>query len=123
MQNCTVYGSKEPGSFYTSIKKKGTSSYFVILYDPTLTATKTSSYFSRTHVAVDLYLSQQEADCKKMVDAAVDTFGGLNVAFNNAGIYMAASLAETSDEMATSLLDINLKSHVFCYKYQVNILL
>ena len=61
----------------------------------------------------------QEADCKKMVDIAVSTYGGLHVAFNNHGIYQTNSFAEMTDEMATSLLDINLKSLIFCFKYEV----
>lgn len=54
-----------------------------------------------------------------MVDMAVSTFGGLNIAFNNHGIFSTASFAEFTAEMASSLFDVNLKSLVFCFKYQV----
>ncbi|CAM9188291.1 unnamed protein product [Sphacelaria rigidula] len=63
--------------------------------------------------------ASKEADCKNMVDMAVSTYGGLHVAFNNHGIFQGSSFAEMTDEMATSLLDINLKSLIFCFKYEI----
>lgn len=61
----------------------------------------------------------QEDDCKNMVDTAVNTFGGLHVAFNNAGVFMAAPLADVTQEIASKILDTNLKALIFCFKYQV----
>lgn len=61
----------------------------------------------------------QEADCKNMVDTAVETFGGLHVAFNNAGVYRSASLADITEEEINAMLDINVKSLAFSFKYQV----
>lgn len=66
-----------------------------------------------------LPLTSQEADCKNMVDAAVNKFGGLHVAFNNAGMFMATPFAEATEEMTSAIFDTNLKSLVFCFKYQV----
>ena len=51
----------------------------------------------------------------------METFGGLHVAFNNAGVFMAALFSEITEDMASKIFDINLKSLVFCFKYQVRI--
>lgn len=61
----------------------------------------------------------QEADCKKMVDTAVEKFGALHVAFNNAGIVRAGSFADITAENIDALLDTNVKSLAWCFKYQV----
>lgn len=57
-----------------------------------------------------------------MVDEALSKFGGLHVVFNNAGTFAAAPLAEMTEEMTDSILNINLKALVFCFKYQVHLL-
>ena len=61
----------------------------------------------------------QEADCKKMVDTAVEKFGALHVAFNNAGIFRTSSLADITEEAIDASLNVNVKSLAFCLKYQV----
>ncbi len=63
--------------------------------------------------------ASQEADCKKMVDTAVEKFGALHVAFNNAGIFRAGLFAGITEETIDSLLDTNVKSLAWCFKYQV----
>ena len=54
-----------------------------------------------------------------MVDVALEAFGGLHVAFNNAGVFLAAPFADITEDVVSKLIDINLKSLVFCFKYQV----
>eukprot|EP00904_Undaria_pinnatifida_P012051 jgi/Undpi1/7977/HiC_scaffold_24.g10449.m1 len=61
----------------------------------------------------------KEADCKRMVDAAVERFGGLHVAFNNAGTIGKGTFAEITEESASKMIDVNFKSLVFCFKYQI----
>lgn len=61
----------------------------------------------------------QETDCKKMVDTALDKFGALHVAFNNAGVFKAAPFAEITEEAVDAMMDINIKALAFCFKYQV----
>lgn len=58
-----------------------------------------------------------------MVDTAIETFGALHVAFNNAGIYKATPFQEITEETVDSLLNINVKSLAWCLKYQVNAIL
>eukprot|EP00904_Undaria_pinnatifida_P012052 jgi/Undpi1/7978/HiC_scaffold_24.g10450.m1 len=61
----------------------------------------------------------KEDDCKRMVEVAVETFGGLHVAFNNAGVVSKATVTDITDEAASKMIDVNFKSLVFCFKYQI----
>ncbi|CAN0502222.1 unnamed protein product, partial [Scytosiphon promiscuus] len=54
-----------------------------------------------------------------MVDAAVEKFGGLHVAFNNAGTFAVGTFADITEESMNKMLDVNFKSLVYCFKYQV----
>ena len=60
-------------------------------------------------------------DVKRMVDMAVETFGQLNVLYNNAGIMPGddTSVIETSEEMWSTVLDVNLKSIFLCCKHGI----
>jgi NAD(P)-dependent dehydrogenase (short-subunit alcohol dehydrogenase family) len=52
----------------------------------------------------------ETADVEAMVDAAVETFGGLDYAFNNAGIGGGETpTAETPEDHWTAVLDVNLR--------------
>jgi NAD(P)-dependent dehydrogenase (short-subunit alcohol dehydrogenase family) len=50
------------------------------------------------------------ADCAAAVEAAVRAFGGLQLLVNNAGIGAHATVAETSDETWTDVLETNLSA-------------
>jgi NAD(P)-dependent dehydrogenase (short-subunit alcohol dehydrogenase family) len=50
------------------------------------------------------------AGCDAMVAAAVDTFGGLDVLYNNAAIQMSGRLVETTEEMWDSTIATNLSA-------------
>ncbi|HJC60690.1 MAG TPA: glucose 1-dehydrogenase [Candidatus Dietzia intestinigallinarum] len=52
-------------------------------------------------------------DLRTMVRKAVDTFGGLDVLVNNAGIETRTSLLETSEEDYDKVMSVNLKSAFF----------
>lgn len=54
-----------------------------------------------------------------MVDTAVDTYGGLHVAFNNAGIYRRVPFVDITEEDLDAVLGTNVKSVAWCFKYQV----
>jgi 3-oxoacyl-[acyl-carrier protein] reductase len=48
--------------------------------------------------------------CEHLVDAATETFGGLDLVFANAGVTLRAPLEETSDELWQRLIEANLAS-------------
>ncbi len=70
--------------------------------------------FQRCNVA-------DEQDVIALVKAAVDTYGRLDIAFNNAGIEgEAATTPNCSIENFDLNMDVNLKGVFMCMKYQIN---
>jgi glucose 1-dehydrogenase len=53
------------------------------------------------------------ADLQKLVDAAVEKLGRLDIMVNNAGIETRTSVLDTTEEQYEKVLDINLKSAFF----------
>jgi glucose 1-dehydrogenase len=53
------------------------------------------------------------ADLHKMIRAAVDNYGALDVLVNNAGVETRTSILDTTEEQYQHVLDINLKSAFF----------
>ncbi|CAN0496195.1 unnamed protein product, partial [Scytosiphon promiscuus] len=54
-----------------------------------------------------------------MLDASVENFGGLHVAFNNAGNSKMCKFADITEEVLSEMVDVNFKALVYCLKYQV----
>ena len=64
------------------------------------------------------------ASVQAALEATVQTFGRLDVAFNNAGIEQPAQpLAELDEEVWDRIIAVNLKSVFLCMKYQIEIML
>jgi NAD(P)-dependent dehydrogenase (short-subunit alcohol dehydrogenase family) len=64
----------------------------------------------------------QGAECRRVVEAAVSAFGGVDVLFNNVGIqppdsYLRAE--DTPEELWDRIVDVNLKSHFLMAKYAI----
>lgn len=73
--------------------------------------------FVLTDVAID-------ADVKAMVQAALDTFGRLDMAFNNAGITIPSGpVAEADEADFDRLMGVNVKGVWLCMKHEIPALL
>lgn len=73
--------------------------------------------FALTDVSVD-------ADVKSMVQAVQDTYGRLDVAFNNAGIAIPTGpVAEVEEADFDRLLAVNVKGVWLCMKHEISLML
>ena len=62
----------------------------------------------------------READAQRMVELAVDTFGSLDVAFNNAGVHIVGTpIHETSEADWDRVNNVTLKGMFFSLKHEV----
>lgn len=65
-----------------------------------------------------------ESDVRKMVQYAVDTYGGLDLAFNNAGIEGTQGRThECTQENWDKTINVNLKGVWLCMKYEIPFML
>ena len=63
-------------------------------------------------------------DVERMVDHAIDTYGRLDYAVNNAGIEGAiANIVDLAEDDWDSVLDINLKGNYLCLRYEARAML
>ena len=58
-----------------------------------------------------------EVDCKFLIQQAVDTYGGIDILINNAGISMRALFIDSEIDVIRKLMDINFWGTVYCSKY------
>ncbi|MEU9890937.1 SDR family NAD(P)-dependent oxidoreductase [Sphaerisporangium sp. NPDC051011] len=77
-----------------------------------LTALGVKAEFCYTDVA-------DPSSVEAAVNHAVSAFGGLNYAFNNAGIFAAAPLAELDVADWRRVIDVNLSGIFYCLKFQL----
>ena len=59
------------------------------------------------------------ADAERMVSAAVDTFGRLDILINNVGVQVNKDVVDTTEDEWDFVLDTNLKSMFFTSKYAI----
>ena len=56
---------------------------------------------------------RQKTYCEGLIEAAVDSLGGVDILINNAGIIPRGNILETTDDMWFSALDVNLTAVFF----------
>ncbi|MBK1646864.1 short-chain dehydrogenase [Thiocapsa imhoffii] len=61
-------------------------------------------------------------DCKLAVERVLDTFGCIDILFNNAGITRRANVVETTEKEWDAVIDTNLKSVFLMCKYVVPVM-
>ncbi|HLN53408.1 MAG TPA: SDR family oxidoreductase [Lentimicrobium sp.] len=59
----------------------------------------------------------QEADCRKLINESLSTFGKIDILINNAGISMRSNFLNTDLSVLHKLMDINFWGTVYCSKY------
>jgi len=59
----------------------------------------------------------QEHDCKRFIDSTIDTFGGIDILINNAGISMHALIQDTDVDVIRRVMDVNFFGSVYCTKF------
>ena len=58
-----------------------------------------------------------EQECKKFIDSTIETFGGIDIIINNAGISMRALVTDADVDVIRKVMDINFFGAVYCTKF------
>ena len=61
----------------------------------------------------------QEADCKYLVDCAIQKFGKIDTLINNAGVSMRASVEDVEIDVLRRMMDVNYWGTVYCTKFAI----
>ncbi len=59
-------------------------------------------------------------DCRNFINSTIDTYGGIDILINNAGISMRALLKEAEVDVIKKVMDINFFGTVYCTKLALN---
>ncbi|HEY4287313.1 MAG TPA: SDR family oxidoreductase [Puia sp.] len=65
-------------------------------------------------VACDI---SNELECRRFIESTIETFGGIDILINNAGISMRALFLDADTEVTRKVMDINFLGAVYCTKY------
>lgn len=60
-----------------------------------------------------------EADCRNLVEKAVERFGRIDILINNAGISMRATFDQVEIDVLKRLMDVNYWGTVYCSKFAI----
>ncbi|MBT3312563.1 MAG: glucose 1-dehydrogenase [Desulfobacterales bacterium] len=59
------------------------------------------------------------ADTEKLINAAIDSYGSIDILFNNAGTERTKSIHEYTEEDYDVVMDVHLKGAFFCIRYAI----
>src|SRR5215212_5584509 len=59
------------------------------------------------------------ADCRRVVDGAVEVLGGLDILVNNGGVTRTSRFVEMSEELYDEVFNINMRGYFFCAQQAV----
>ena len=79
-------------------------------------ATARSTGGEMTFVEADV---ADESAVQKVVEKAVDVYGGLDCAVNNAGTETTGMIADAQGEVADRLVAVNIKGVLYCLKHEI----
>lgn len=60
-----------------------------------------------------------EADCRNLIERALERFGRIDILINNAGISMRANFDQVDLDVLHKLMDVNYWGTVYCSKYAI----
>lgn len=83
---------------------------------PTAQVVREDTDGTATYVETDV---SDPAEAEAMVDAADETYGGVDVLVNNAGIYVPGDSQEITPEEWTEVIGVDLDGTFYCTKYAV----
>lgn len=73
--------------------------------------------YSQQHLMIHRADLSYEADCKRLIELTIKTYGHIDILINNAGISMRALFEETELDTLRKVMDINFWGAVACTKY------
>jgi short-subunit dehydrogenase len=62
----------------------------------------------------------QYSECENFIQSTIDTFGGIDILINNAGVSMRSLLKDCDVEVIRKVMDINFFGTVYCTKLALN---
>src|SRR6188768_3284923 len=62
-------------------------------------------------------------DCRNFINSTIDTFGGIDILINNAGISMRSLVADADVDVLRKVMDINFFGTVYCTKLALDSIL
>ena len=62
----------------------------------------------------------KEQDCRDFINSTIETFGGIDILINNAGISMRALVKDADVDVIRKVMDINFFGAVYCTKFALS---